>query len=79
MKVIKILVESREEAQAIINVLESGEQNGEIDFAFGLKVSDDLTLSVAQTEFKWHARVPNKATNFGDIVKDRDKATGIDS
>ena len=51
MKVIKILVDSHEDAMEVQRVLERAEETGRLDFSFGVKISIDLTTSTAQSEF----------------------------
>jgi len=48
MKVIKILIVSHEQAMKIGEVLGEAEDNGELDFGFTMRISEDMTLEQAR-------------------------------
>jgi hypothetical protein len=51
MYVVKVLVDNWNQAQVISKVLERGEAEGDIDFSFGYKLGESMTLAEAQAEF----------------------------
>ena len=56
MKLIKILVDNHEHAVDVQRLLSDGEQEGDLNFSFGLKISEDLSTREAHDEFHREAR-----------------------
>ena len=56
MKRIQILVDNHEHAVDVQRLLQDGEQEGDLNFSFGLKISEDLSTREAHDEFHREAR-----------------------
>ena len=56
MKIVKVLVADADEAQEIIDCLQDYEANGELDFPFGVRITEELNPSDAKHNFYYEVQ-----------------------